>query len=42
MGDRASIVQAARSPVFSQSSGYRITHEFSIDGPGVNGDAIRC
>ena len=40
VGDRASIVQAARSPVFSQSSGYRITHEFSIDGPGVNGDAI--
>ena len=40
LGPHASIVQAARSPVFSESSGYRITHEFSIDGPGVNGDAI--
>ncbi len=40
VGHHASIVQAARSPVFSRSSGYRIAHELSIDGPAVNGDAI--
>ena len=40
LGRQDSIVQAARSPVFSESSGYRITHEFSIDRPGANGDAI--
>ena len=40
LGRHDSIVQAARSPVFSESSGYRITHEFSIDRPGANGDAI--
>ena len=40
LGGHASIVQAALSPVFSQSSGYRIAHEFSIDRPGVNGDSI--
>ena len=40
VGDRASIAQAARSPVFSQSSGYRIAHELSIDGPAINGDVI--
>ena len=40
VGDSASIDQAARSPVFSRSPGYRIAHELSIDGPGVNGDAI--
>ena len=28
LGGHASIVQAALSPVFSQSSGYRIAHEF--------------
>jgi exopolysaccharide biosynthesis polyprenyl glycosylphosphotransferase len=40
VGPHASIVQAAQSPVFSHSSGYRIAHELSIDGPAVNGDAI--
>ena len=40
VGDGTSIAQAARSPVFSQSSGYRIAHELAIDGPAVNGDAI--
>jgi len=40
VGDGASIAQAAGSPVFSQSSGYRIAHELSIDGPAVNEDAI--
>ena len=40
VGDRKSIAQAARSPVFSQSSGYRIAHELAIDGPAVNGDGI--
>ena len=40
LGRHASIVQAAQSPVFSQPSGYRITQEFSIDQPGVDGDAI--
>ena len=40
LGNQASIVQAAESPVFSQSPGYRIAHELPIDGPAVNGDAI--
>jgi exopolysaccharide biosynthesis polyprenyl glycosylphosphotransferase len=40
VGDSASIVEAARSEVFSQSPGYRIARELPIDGPGVNGDAI--
>ena len=40
LGRRASIVQAARSPAFSQSSGYRIAHKLLIDGPAANGNAI--
>ncbi len=40
VGDHASIVQATGSPMFSQSSGYRLVHKLSIDGPRVNGDAI--
>ena len=40
LGERTSIAQAAQSPVFSQSPGYRIAHELSIDGPGVNGEGI--
>ena len=40
VGNHASIVQAARSPVFSQSPGYRIAHELSIDGLAADGDAI--
>ena len=40
VGDRISIVEAAESPVFSQSSGYRIAHELSIDGRAEDGDAI--
>ena len=40
VGDEASILEAAQSPVFSESPGYRIAHELSIDGPAVKGDAI--
>ena len=40
VGNGASIVQAAQSPVFSRSPGYRIAHELPIDGPAVNEDAI--
>ena len=40
VGERASIFEAAGSPVFSQPSGYRIAHELSVDGPAVNGAAI--
>jgi exopolysaccharide biosynthesis polyprenyl glycosylphosphotransferase len=40
VGDRTSIVEAAESPVFSQSSGYRIAHELSIDGRVEDVDAI--
>ena len=31
VGDEASILEAAQSPVFSESPGYRIAHELSID-----------
>ena len=40
LGDRTSIAKAIRSPVFSHSSGYRIAHELSIDGPNWDEDAI--
>ena len=39
-GDRSAIAQATRSPVFTQSSGYRVAHELTIDGPDIDRDAI--
>ena len=40
VGGRSSIARAARSPLFTETSGYRIAHELSVDGQPENGDAI--
>ena len=40
IGDRTSIVEATRSAVFTQPSGYSVADELVIDGPDVDRDAI--